>query len=276
MKLKKEQFLGTNFSFTSHEFNYFVEAMKELDVHNIEFYAASPHLYLYDVTPMRAYELQRKLKYANIAVEVFTAEQCMYPISISINDELVRQRSLDYYVRALDCASVLGSPNMQIVTGPGYLSDNHEDDFNRATEGLYQIVKYAEKLGITIYLENDPNTSVRDSVDTKKMIDIIGSKNLKGLIDTNGIATSGEDFKFAVENLEDDLKHLHFIDYIKEPEQYCLIPGTGELPLEEYLNILAERNYKGTLTPELWGSNYLNDPKDAMRRSLQYCWDHAE
>lgn len=272
MALKKEQFLGTNFAFTSHEFNYFLKCMEELDIHNIEFYAASPHLYLYDVTPRRAYEIHRKLLNSNISVEVFTAEQCMYPISISINDELVRERSLKYYESALQCASVLESPNMQIVTGSGYLSDNHDDDFKRAVEGLYQIVKLAEKLGITIYLENDPNTSVRTAVDTRKMIDIIDSNNLKGLIDTNGIATSGEDFESAVEVLGTDLKHLHFIDYIKEPEQYCLIPGTGELPLEKYIEILEKHSFKGTLTPELWGSTYLNDPKDAIKRSLEYCW----
>ena len=273
--MKKSQILGTNFSYTQFSFDYFISSISTMDVDRIEFYACYPHMYLYDVTPAEAFSVFRKLHQAGLAVEVFTAEQCNYPISISISDPLVYRRSLDYYFRALDCAETLESPHMQMVTGPGFLCDSHEEDFKRAEEAMYQIVRIAEKKGISIYLENDPNTSVRNSDDIMRMIRNIGSPNLEGLIDTNGIYGSGEDFAYAVKNLGKHLKHLHFIDF-KEPDKYCLIPGTGDLPLEEYLKVLDKAGFEGTMTPELWGSTYLDDPDSAMRQSMEYLRAHAE
>ena len=273
--MKRSQILGTNFGYTQYPFDYFVSSISGMDVDRIEFYACYPHMYLYDVTPQDAYSVFRKLKSAGVSVEVFTAEQCNYPISISMSDPLVYQRSLDYYFRALDCAEALESPHMQMVTGPGFLCDSHEEDFKRAEEAMYRIVKVAEKKGISIYLENDPNTSVRNSDDVMRMIRSIGSPCLEGLIDTNGIYNSKEDFTYAVENMGAHLKHLHFIDF-KEPDGYCLIPGTGDLPMEDYLRILDEHGFEGTFTPELWGNTYSDDPDSAMRKCMEFLRAHAE
>ena len=149
-KIKREQILGTNFSYTGHRFSYWLESMKRLDVTRVEFYGCAPHCYLYDVTPQRAWSIARQLKENGLEVCVFTAEQCNYPVSTAINDYRVRERSLEYYERALDVASVLGSPYMQMVTGGGYIGDDPEEDFQRTVDAMYRIVRHAEK----VYLEN--------------------------------------------------------------------------------------------------------------------------
>ena len=61
-KIKKEQILGTNFSYTGHRLSYWFESMKRLDVSRVEFYGCAPHCYLYDVTPQRAFSISRQLK----------------------------------------------------------------------------------------------------------------------------------------------------------------------------------------------------------------------
>ncbi|MBQ8996139.1 MAG: sugar phosphate isomerase/epimerase, partial [Oscillospiraceae bacterium] len=169
-KIKKEQILGTNFSYTGHRLSYWFESMKRLDVSRVEFYGCAPHCYLYDVTPERAYSLSRQLKENGLEVCVFTPEQCDYPISTSINDYRVRERSLEYYEKALDVASVLESPYMQMVTGGGYIGDDPEEDFQRTVDAMYRIIRRAEKLGITIVLESDPTTSVANTEDALRLI----------------------------------------------------------------------------------------------------------
>ena len=70
------------------------------------------------------------------------------------------------------------------------------------------------------------------------------------------------------------VKHMHFIDAIGP--QHCLIPGTGELPLEKDLEVMAAYGYTGTLTPELWGNRYNDCCEEAMRQSLDYLRSRAE
>lgn len=273
-KIKKEQILGTNFSYTGHRLSYWFESMKRLDVTRVEFYGCSPHCYLYDITPERAYSLSRQLKENGLEVCVFTAEQCNYPISTAINDYRVRERSIQYYEKALDVASVLESPYMQMVTGGGYIGDDPEENFQRTADALYRIIKRAEKLGITIVLESDPTTSVASMADVERLMKIINSPNLEALIDTNGIMGSGEDFEEVLSRFGDHVKHMHFIDAIGP--QHCLIPGTGNLPLEKDFEIMEKYGYTGTLTPELWGDRYNSWCEEAMRQSLEFLRSRAE
>ena len=273
-KIKKEQILGTNFSYTGHRLSYWFESMKRLDVTRVEFYGCSPHCYLYDITPERAYSLSRQLKENGLEVCVFTAEQCNYPISTAINDYRVRERSIQYYEKALDVASVLESPYMQMVTGGGYIGDDPEENFQRTADAMYRIIKRAEKLGITIVLESDPTTSVASMADVERLMKIINSPNLEALIDTNGIMGSGEDFEEVLSRFGDHVKHMHFIDAIGP--QHCLIPGTGNLPLEKDFEIMEKYGYTGTLTPELWGDRYNSWGEEAMRQSLEFLRSRAE
>ena len=273
--LKKEQFLGANYAYCSHSLDYFIESMQRLDVDKIEFYAASPHCYLDDMTPERAYDIKRKLDKAGIHSVVLTAEQCNYPISISTSDPFARERSFRYYEKALEIASVLEAPYMQMVAGMHTMEDDPAECFERVTEGMYRVVKKAEKLGITIVLEADTSTPVKNTTDIMTVINSVGSDNLQGLIDTNGIAHANEDFEAAVIRLGDHLKHMHFID-LREPGGHCLVPGEGDLPMEDYLRILDKHGYTGYLTPELWGRNYLANAEEAMKKALDYCRSRAE
>lgn len=64
---------------------------------------------------------------------------------------------------------------------------------------------------------------------------------------------------------------MHFIDG-KKPDVYCTIPGTGTIPLKEYAGILDKYGYKGRLTPELWGWQYVDMAEEAMKDSFQFVW----
>lgn len=266
----KEQFLGANYQYTKHPFPFFLESMKRLEVSRIELYGAAPHLYLDDYPVGRIYELKRQIQNAGLAVECFTAEQCNYPISISIEDEIVRERSLQYYEKALQAASVLEIPYMQMISGGGLLGSVWEEDLKRAADGFYRIVKQAEKLGITILLEADFTCTVKNTADACRMLEEIGSPAFSGLLDTNTLYFSGDDFEESVKMLGKNLRHLHFIDGQK-PDIYCTIPGTGAIPLKEYADILDKYGYKGYLTPELWGWQYVDMAEEAMKESLEFC-----
>ena len=93
MSLQNSQFYGANFSYLLHRFDYFVASMQRLGVRTIEFYAAAPHLYLEDASTDDVRRIARMLRAAGIQVGCFTAEQCLYPISLASADETLRNRS---------------------------------------------------------------------------------------------------------------------------------------------------------------------------------------
>ncbi len=274
MKLKKEQIAGGNYHYTRHPFSYFVESMKRHDVHQIEMYAASPHLYVYDYTPEQVVGIKKQLDDAGIKVVCYTAEQCLYPVSIAIDDPIVRERSIKYYELALEQASVLESPYMQMISGSGLLGSDPAEDWKRSADAFSRIVKTAEKLGITIVLEADRTCTVKNTKDARKMIDEVGSPSFSGMIDTNAVYHAKEDFETCVNLLGADLRHLHFIDIT--PTAGCLIPGTGDLPMAQYLDILGKHDFKGYLTPELWGSRYSEMADEATAQSLEFCYRYVD
>ena len=268
MKIKKEQIAGGNYQYTKLPLDSFIRSMQKLDVHKIEFYAASPHLYVWDYTPSEVWEIKRKLDHAGIEVICFTSEQCIYPVSIAIDDYHVRERSLRYYERALEQAAILGSPYMQMISGSGYLHSDPAEDLKRSTDGIYRLTKKAREVGVTIVLEADRTCTVGNTKQQIEMIKEINDPYFSGMIDTNAVWHAKEDFEEDVKLLGKDLRHIHFID-INEGGG-CLIPGSGFLPMGDYLEILAKYSYNGYLVPELWGNRYAADPEEAAKKSLDF------
>lgn len=272
--LRKAQLSGGNYQYVRHPFSYFLESMQRIGITQIEMYAASPHMYVYDYDAQAVKGIRKMLDDAGIRPICLTAEQCMIPVSLSLDDEAVRKRSLQYYELALEQAAALGAPLMHMVAGSGYIGGNPEEDRKRALEGIHHVVKRAETLGVTIALEADRGSPIKNTRDIRAVIDEMGSDNIGGLLDTNAIYHAGETLEQAMDILGDDFLHMHFIDITRE--KGCLVPGEGMLPLEEDLEILNRRNYQGCLTPELWGFTYLNEAEDAMRRSVEFCWRHMQ
>lgn len=269
-----KQLLGGNFPYTRFTLDTFIRSMQKLDISQIEFYAASPHLYVEDATVREVNAIHKKLSAAGISVMCFTAEQCNYPFSLSSADKKVRSRSIRYYEKALTCAARMQSPKMQMISGVALLEQSKEEAFSIAQDSIAHIVHLAESEGITIVLEADPNCSVSNTDDQIRMIEKIGSPNLTGMIDTNTLALNGENFSDALDKLGEHVQHFHFIDIDITGQRFCLVPGEGTLPMAHYIQILSELGYRHTLTPELWGNTYLNEPEEATERSFTWLRKH--
>lgn len=103
----------------------------------------------------------------------------------------------------------------------------------------------------------------------RKMIDEIGSRNLKGMLDTCAVAMAGEDFREDMELLGGDMVHLHFAD--GNPLGH-FIPGEGELPLSEYLHVLDDFAYGGAIPFEIYNRKYDFEPEETMKKCLDFMY----
>lgn len=96
------------------------------------------------------------------------------------------------------------------------------------------------------------------------MLNEVGSGSMTGLIDTVALAVAGDTIDDYFQALG-SVPHVHLID--GTPSGH-LAWGDGNLPVESYLQQLADHRYAGYLTLELADSAYLMDPDAAFGRSV--------
>ncbi len=258
-----------SFPYVSNPLSYFIDSVKKLGYKDIEFYAASPHCYLDDVNIDRAKEIKKQLDAAELNVEVFTPEQWDYQMSISLDDEKVRNRSFAYYEKALDVASILGAKYMSLISGYGYLNGDPKKDYERGIDGIKKLLEKAKKLNITLLLEIDKESSINTSDKVLKALNDINDDNLKVLLDSNAIYAAKEDFEEAYLKLKDYIKHIHLNDFDKI-NGTNIIPGEGIMPMNEYKNVLNKYHYDGFVTCELRGYTYQDEPEEATIKALNW------
>lgn len=113
------------------------------------------------------------------------------------------------------------------------------------------MTKIVQKAGIedvmlvrAVVTKNFPH-SMCSSEQKCKLIDESGSPNLRRLIDTNYVATTGEKMVTGyLENLANYLDHIHFVD---EDPSGLLILGDGMLDMADMLKVTEESGSRGII-----------------------------
>lgn len=144
-------------------------------------------------------------------------------------------------------------------------------------ESLGEICKVAEKEGVYLPMEAFTFYSTQmfnRAEHIAKMIEEVGSPYLKGLADTDVMATTGKDtIHDFIRELGDNLTYVHFVD--GNPGGH-LVPGEGKLAMTEALQALNDIEYKGYLGLELLDRRYFLDPDKAMRDSMTWFEQHLQ
>ena len=272
-KLTRTQIASSNYHYIKYSLAFFLDSMERLDQHLIEFYAACPHLSVEDTTYAEVAALKRELNRRKIEVCCFTQEQCVYPINIACENDVIRERSVGTFLKAIEFANQLETPLVQIVCGRGYFDGSEEDAWKRSCESIARIVSYAERFNVTMVIEaasyNTTNV-VFDTPRIKKMIKEIGSPNLKAMLDTCAVAMAKEDFREDLRLLGEDMVHLHFAD--GTPLGH-FVPGEGTLPFKDYLCALDEFGYSGAIPFEIYNRKYDFDPEKTMKKCLDFLYE---
>ncbi|MFS0774701.1 TIM barrel protein [Neobacillus sp. 3P2-tot-E-2] len=268
-KITMDQVAGMNFHYKHYPFEYFLDAMVRYECKNIELWGAAPHFYVNDLSLHEIRNVKKEINRRDLSVVCFTPEQCVYPINLAAKEDRLREKSIQYFIKSAEAAKELGAPLLLVTPGWGYENEEPEEAWKRTRDSLERLSAVATDLDLTLAFE--PLTRVEsnlvfDSKSLKRMLDEVNSPKLKGMIDTIPMALANEDFKDYSSLLGEDLVHIHFID--GKPEGH-LVWGDGVLPLEKYIDQLNEIGYKGFLTLEYTSYQYVQNPDEAMERSLK-------
>lgn len=273
--IQLSQVAAANYHYKRYSLDYFINSVSKMGFTNIELWASGPHFHLDYFSNHDIKALSKKIRNNGLKVVCLTPEQFVYPVSISHPDPVYRKKSVEFFCKHIEAASLLNCDKVLVTTGIAYLDVDETEQWKWCREALGEICKTAEKEGVYLPMEafTSFTTHVFNSANhIAKMIKEVGSPNLKGLTDTDVMATTGKDtIHDFIRELGENLCHVHFVD--GNPGGH-LVPGEGKLDMVGALKALNDIDYKGYLGLELLDRRYILDPDKAMRDSIRWFEKH--
>lgn len=264
------RFAAMNFHYVRHTLLSFLDDAVACGFRDVELWAASPHFNIDDINFSMVRHLRRELVARELTLCCITPEQCVYPISLSIQDKTMRRRSMEYFKRTIDIASALSCPMVLVTPGYGYFDRPHDEAWKLCTESLSELASYAEDAGVILPLEcllSTTSNVLNRCDELAKMLQQINSPTLVSVIDFNQMADTGESVKDYCNALGDSLRHVHFIDGM--PNGHLAL-GDGGLPLDRYVQELKDAGYDGISSLEICDRRYYHEPRKALERCVAW------
>jgi sugar phosphate isomerase/epimerase len=179
---------------------------------------------------------------------------------------------------AVDMAVLFGAKVVRVFSGDKVGDVTFEQAKSQIIRGLKESAEYAEWRGITLCLENH-GLFAGKADQVVEIIREVDSPALRSTFDTGNFLLVGEDPDEAIVKLRDDIKHVHFKDFLKvensnEGQTYQAlngdkfvgkIAGQGQVNLTNILAELKKSGYDGWLTVEFEGEE---EPKYGSIESI--------
>jgi len=179
--------------------------------------------------------------------------------SISSTDESERKLGAERLRRMVDITAEMGG---DIVSGPLYAPVGHmtgrartEDEWNWCVDGLAAGAQHAAGAGVTLVIEplNRFETYLfNTAADAVRLVETVGSENLKVQIDTFHGNIEEKDTAAAIRATGKWLGHFH----ASESDRGVL--GTGQVRWAEVFAALREIDYNGWVTIESFATGILD------------------
>jgi hydroxypyruvate isomerase len=167
-----------------------------------------------------------------------------------INDEARREEAELAFTEAVELATAIGAPNLNLLVGralPGVEVDHQREAIVSA---LRSFAPLAAARGLRILLEpvnaiENPGFLAPSPDAAVELIEAAGaehSKQLGLLLDVHHVARAGDDPARAIERHHNRIAHVQISDH---PGRGA--PGSGELPIWELLEQLRASRYDGAV-----------------------------
>ncbi len=242
---------------------------KEFGYDYIELWGGRPHAYAPDLKNGDINEILRLIDKYEMPVLGYTPEHNGYPFNYMIGSEAQRQDAMEYLKTGLDMAKAMGAEYM--LTSPangGYLA-TYEELWTRLEKNILELGDYAAKVGVKLTVEpltpyeSNFFTRANDLVELFRRID---NPYVVGMCDVVPPFVQHESIMAYFDKLGSKMDHMHIIDGQQGTDSH-IVPGEGEMPLQEMFYELKRINYDRTATLELV-TGYINEPRMYARRAI--------
>ena len=267
--LSRRQLTGSNFSYQHLSFGSFLDDMVDLEFRELELWGIAPHLHIPQVTSSDLVRIRKQLAERSLTVRCITPEQVMYPVNIASPDPVLRSASIEFFRRAAEIGAELGSRWLFLTPGRGLEDEPVEPAWQRSAEALREIGAYAASLGLGCLLEplqRVESNLINSVAQLELMVAEQDEEIFSVVLDTVAMHAAGDTVGGYAASFPGRIGHVHLVD--GDPTGH-LAWGDGTLPLQQYVRELAEHEYSGGITFELFGDGgYSLDPRRALERSI--------
>lgn len=267
-KLQWSQFGVMNMNYLFYTLDYFLDAVKEMGVENINLWTANPHVHLEDASDAEFRAIGEELRKRELKCFCVCPEQVVYPFNIAAEDEMIRSRSIASMKRAAQLCEILGSPLLHVCPGWGFYNkpDGLKIAWDLARDAMIEIGKYCGERGIQLVLEPlqiVESNLVGDISSAKRMLNEVDLNNMKLMVDTCHMAVKGENLDDYFNTFGRDIVHIHLNESGQVPWGY------GNLPLNTYISQLETHNFDGTITLEVCARKHYIDPNSTVSKGVE-------
>ena len=164
--------------------------------------------------------------------------------------------------RLIPLARAMGTQFFVISSGPIDRNDRRAQ-LVIVEKRLRELAAVAEKAGVILALEPEPNLAVESTREMMQLIWKIGLPSLRINLDIGHAFLTDGDLVKSIREAAKLIVHTHSDDMAGGVHKH-LIPGTGEIDLPAVMTALLEVGYEGPLAVDLFNL----DPKEATTPSM--------
>ena len=194
-------------------------------------------------------------------------------------DTVKREEAIDKQKQHIDLASEIDVNLVRIFCGKDVVEEKEKEKcFALCVESLKKLAVYAKAAGITLLIENHPETLTVSAADTVKIIEAVDEENVRVLYDPSNLIVYAKDMdvegNFTCQR--NWIKHVHVKDQAidKQGKYRNIVPGRGCIAWKKILALLNNINYQGYLTMEYQrgaaSSKNLPDPEIGLKEGLRF------
>ncbi len=255
-------------------------------------YAGVSHIDVANLTEAKAAEINDYCKSKGVEI----SSLAYYPNPLDPNKEKA-DAAIAHIYKLMDASKMLGVNMITTFIGRDP-SKNVDDNIELVKEVWTPIVRYAEKIGVKIAIENCPMIFTNDEwpggqnimtspANWRKVFAVLDSPNLGINLDPSHFVWQQIDYIKPIYEFKDKIFHVHYKDIKMYPEkladvgvmatplQYMTpkIPGLGDVDWGKYISALTDIRYEGYSVIEIEDKAFeknLDDAKRAVKQTANY------
>ena len=250
-----------------------VEKIAHLGFRGVEIMCDRPHLYPPDYGEEKLARFKTlinefALKVTNLnSFTLFAVGDTYLPSWIEPQEER-REIRIQHTLQCLELADFFSCRNISVPPGGPLAGMARKDAMSLFHQGLARVAPLAEKLGVKILVEPEPELLLENTGEFKEFIKGVESTAIGLNFDIGHFFCAGEDPSAAFEELFEWIGHVHLEDIAATRVHNHLILGHGAIQLMEVFKTMIRLGYQGDVSLELYP--YVDTPEEAGRESLAY------
>ena len=215
-----------------------------------------------DSTPAEIEQIAHSAHEAGLVVTSTSTMQLFY-YPLSSNVPVVRERAIQIVRKMIESTAAMGGDLVLVVPGMVTAGDSYQDVWKRSCQVLETIVPFAEKMGVTLAIENVWNKFLLSPLEYRDYIDTFDSPCVGAYFDVANVLRYGFPDQW-IELLGDRLKRIHFKDYRLDVDDirgftYLM---QGDVPWSRVVAALRKIGYSGWAIVEV--SPYRVHPEQTL------------